>query len=236
MSSDNLRGTAERRRAWLRGARVVAGLSVGALSLTLLAACGIPLPFQHRAPAPMTAGQSAIAAAGPQSVVHGVGDVTEEPPVVVVRDYWRSTHFDVVAWHPDDAAVGIRAAVRRDNGDIVRDHTLYVSSWVFLSAQELRGVWHAFNDLNDDGRPLIRTGFFIDTNSCQGDFGCSPFHSITARVPDKLLRASRDGLVVRLAGSAPTVRTFILGPQLITAYLATVDSVRTSRAKRIAAN
>lgn len=211
--------------------------AAAAVSLALLTACGIPLPFQKPTPALVSQGQGAIIAERPQMGIHGVGIETDEAPVVVVRDYWRSTHFNVVAWHPDDALVGLRAAVRRDDGSIIRDHTLYVSQWVFLTQSEWAGgFWHAFTDLNANGRTLIPTGRFIDTNSCQGDFGCSPFHSVTARVPDKLLRASRDGLVVRLASRRMTERTILLGPQLIAAYLATVDSVRTSRTKRIAAN
>lgn len=236
MSSDNRDHTVERRRALMRGARAVVGVSVGFASLALLSACGIPLPFQSPKPVAISEGQAAIVAERPDAPVHGVGVETEEPPVVVVRDYWRSTHFDVVAWHPDDGVLGLRAAVRRDNGALVREHTLFVNRYVFVSPRELSGVWHAFTNVNAEGRPLIRTGLFIDTNSCQGDYGCSPFQSYTARVPDKLLRASRDGLVVRLVSQAPVERTFILGQQLITAYLATVDSVRNSRARRIAAN
>lgn len=237
MSSDNRGRTIAWRCAWMRGARAVAGVSVGFASLVLVSACGIPLPFQAPKPVAISTGQAAIVAERPDAPVHGVGVETEEPPVVVVRDYWRSTHFDVVAWHPDDGVVGIRAAVRRDNGALVREHTLFVNRYVFVSPLELSGaVWHAFTDVNAEGRTLIPTGLLIDTNSCQGDYGCSPFHNFTARVPDKLLRASRDGLVVRLVSRAPVERTFILGPQLITAYLATVDSVRNSRARRIAAN
>lgn len=205
------------------------------VAATLLSACGVPLPLRG-GPAALTPAQYSMLSESEASTARSTAVESDELPVVAVRSYWRSPHFTVVAWHPDDAAFGLRGVVRRDDATLVREHTLYISTFAFVSPNEYAGAfWHAFTALDTPGRTLIPTGVLVDVASCEGDVGCSPFRSVTARVPDKVLRNSPEGLAVKLV-TPHTSRVFVLGRPLIDAYLAEVDAVRGAVLRRVAAD
>jgi hypothetical protein len=156
---------------------------------------------------------------------------TAEPATVVVRYYPHSPTVSVVGWDTEQPAYGLRAVVRRD-GSLVRDHQLYVSTYFFADYRSFtRAHWHAFTRAMQFARPLRFTGLFRDVHSCDGDSGCSPYETLNARVPDALLRASRDSLVVRLHGRDGGESVITLHREVIDAYLETVAAVSTALRK-----
>jgi hypothetical protein len=144
-------------------------------------------------------------------------------PVVQVREFWRSSVVSVVAWDPDDAAFGLRTSVTR-TGDLVGglrfgDHQLYMTP---LYAQYMGGFKYATVTLGDF---LLGTGAQRDPYSCFYGKHCSPMVTVGVRVPDSLLRANRDSLVVTFYPRVQEPWTITLRRELITAYLNKVDSV-----------
>lgn len=149
-----------------------------------------------------------------------------EPPTVQVRDYPYSPTVSIVAWAPEETAYGLRASVRRD-GSLVRDHQLYVSA-SYLGAPGSRGV---VQTVAPSGRLLELTGRSHDEHSCYGGGSCSPYETFGMRVPDALLRASRDSVAVRLyrAGAEFIITVH---RDLIDPYLEAVDSVTAALRKK----
>jgi hypothetical protein len=145
------------------------------------------------------------------------------PPIVQVRDYWRASIVSVVAWDVDEAAFGLRTSVSR-NGTLVGglrfgDHVLYISPFF---ARYMGGFVHA---TGAPGQLLLRTGWRNDPHSCFYGRHCSPMQTVGVRVPDSLLRASRDSLVVTFLPSIQDPWTITLRRELIAAYLTKVDSI-----------
>lgn len=170
---------------------------------------------------PMIGGGSSVET----PMVHAVAtDITGvAPPIVQVRGYWRSSVVSVVAWDADDAAFGLRTSVTR-TGKLVGglrfgDHSLYVSPFY---ARAMGGFAHA---AVMPGQLLLGTGTRSDPYSCFYGRNCSPMVAIGVRVPDSLLRANRDSLVVTFFPRVLDPWTITLRRELIEAYLQKVDSV-----------
>jgi hypothetical protein len=170
---------------------------------------------------PMIGGGSSAAT----STVHAVATDTAavEPPIVQVRAFWRSSVVSVVAWDANDAAFGLRTSVNR-TGELVGglrfgDHRLYMTP---LYAHDMGGFAHA---AVMPGRLLLGTGVQRDPYSCFYGKDCSPMVTVGVRVPDSLLRANRDSLVVTFFPRVLDPWTITLRRELIAAYLKKVDSV-----------
>lgn len=145
------------------------------------------------------------------------------PPIVQVRDYRRSSVVSVVAWDVDDAGFGLRAAVSR-NGTLVGgrrfgDHLLYLTPFYVWY---MGGFAHA---TSVPGQLLRQAGGGYDPYSCFYGKHCSPMATVGVRVPDSLLRANRDSLVVTFFPMMRDPWTITLRRELIAPYLNTVDSV-----------
>jgi hypothetical protein len=150
-------------------------------------------------------------------------DVTA-PPIVQVREFWRSATVSVVAWDKDDAAFGLRTAVTR-NGTLVGgnrfgDHRLYMTP---LLVQNMGGFAHAA--VMPKKEVLLAVGTQRDSYSCFYGKQCSPMVTLGIRIPDSLLRANRDSLVVTFFPRVREPWTITLRRELITAYLEKVDLV-----------
>jgi hypothetical protein len=181
-------------------------LSAGILTIAA-AACARPIPVD---------GVSA-------AIVAPATDSAAEPPIVQVRDYWRSSTVTVVAWDPDEAAIGLRTAVTR-RGELAGglragDHRLYMTP---LYARDMGGFRHSYVI---PGQPLLGAGTQRDLYTCFFGTECSPMVTVGVRVPDSLLRANRDSLVVNFTPGVRDQWTITLRRELIDAYLAKVDSL-----------
>lgn len=154
----------------------------------------------------------------------GAGDVANvEEPVVQVRDYWRSSVVSIVAWDVNESGYGLRTNVTRSGelagGARFGDHRLYITP---LYASDMGGFVHS--KVMPD-QILLGTGWHRDNYSCFYGRPCSPMTTVGVRVPDALLRAHRDSLVVTFFPRVRDPWTITLRRELIAAYLAKVDSV-----------
>jgi hypothetical protein len=144
-------------------------------------------------------------------------------PVVQVRGFSHSAIVTVVAWDADDAEFGLRASVNRAGvlvgGLRFDDHRLYVTP---LLARANGGFKYAADTL---GHLLLRTGAQRDVYSCFYATDCSPMTTLGVRIPDSLLRANRDSLVVMFFPMVGEPWTLTVRHELIAAYLTKVDSV-----------
>jgi hypothetical protein len=144
-------------------------------------------------------------------------------PVVQVRSFWRSAVVSVVAWEADDAEVGLRTSVSRTGelvgGRRIGDHSLYMSP---LYARSMGGFKYASDTL---GHLLLGIGARRDLYACYYGKDCLSMTTVGVRVPDSLLRANRDSLVLRFYPQVLEPWTITLRRELIAAYLKTVDSV-----------
>ncbi len=170
---------------------------------------------------PMIGGGSAAVNTTAQADAIDIVAIT--PPIVQVRSYWRSSVVSVVAWDADDAAFGLRGSVSR-TGRLVGerrfgDHVLYISPFY---ARDMGGFAHA---AIMPGQLLLGTGRQSDPYSCFYGKHCSPMVIVGVRVPDSLLRANRDSLVVTFFPRVLNPWTITLRRELIAAYLTKVDSV-----------
>jgi hypothetical protein len=148
----------------------------------------------------------------------------DPPPVVQVRDYWHSAVVTVVAWDPDDSEFGLRTSITR-TGKLVGglragDHSLYMTPYL---VRDMGGFAHAAVDPKKG--ELLRTGAGQDDYACFYGSTCSPRFTVGIRVPDSLLRENADGMEVTFFPRVQEPWTLYLRPQLISAYLAKVDSV-----------
>lgn len=170
---------------------------------------------------PMIGGGSSAVTPTVQAVAADI--VTVAPPIVQVRNYWRSSVVSVVAWDVDDAGFGLRTAVSR-NGTLVGgrrfgDHLLYITP---VYVRYMGGFAHA---TAVPGKLLLGTGWRSDPYSCFYGAHCSPMATVGVRVPDALLRANRDSLVVTFLPRIQDPWRITLRRELIAAYLTKVDSV-----------
>jgi hypothetical protein len=170
---------------------------------------------------PMTGGRSSAVTPAVPAVETDVDGLA--PPIVQVRDYWRSAIVSVVAWDADDATFGLRASVSR-SGKLVGgvrfgDHRLYLTP---ILAHYMGGFAHAA--VMPD-HLLLAAGTQRDSYACFYGRNCSPMVTLGVSVPDSLLRANRDSLVVTFFPRVMEPWTLTLRRGLIAAYLAKVDSV-----------
>jgi hypothetical protein len=172
---------------------------------------------------PVIGGGSSGATPAAHAVATDTDTAALAPPVVQVREFWRSSVVSVVAWDADDAAFGLRTSVSR-TGTLVGglrfgDHRLYMTPFY---AHDMGGFKYA---AVTRGELLLGTGWQGDPYSCFYGKECSPMVTVGVRVPDSLLRANRDSLVVTFYPRVLEPWTITLRRDLITAYLKKVDSV-----------
>lgn len=183
-------------------------------------------------PAFANASSTARSSASARASTPGSGEGSR----VVIRDYWMSPRSFVVAWNPEENWQGLRGAVRRD-GSIRFDHLLYFSVYSAPNPRAFAGAnWYAFADAGGAGVRLQPYGTHADINSCQGTKGCTPYITYQARVPDEVLRRSRDSLVIKVVSYDGCLTDIALSGELIASYLATVDSVSSARKLKAASN
>ena len=164
---------------------------------------------------------------GPPAAILAMYDVATDsapaPPIVQVREFWRSSVVDVVAWDTDDNDFGLRASVSRTGtlvgGRKFGDHRLFLTPHF---AYHNGGFKYAVVTM---GRPLLGAGAQRDPYSCFYSKRCSPMVTVGVGVPDSVLRANRDSLVVTFLPRVDEPWTITLRRELITAYLTKVDSV-----------
>lgn len=151
---------------------------------------------------------------------HERGEFAQRHAVAVRRlasvHRWSPT-VSIVGWDADETEYGLRAVVRRD-GTLVRDHRLYVSTYIVYGTRE-------FSRAMTPTRSLLLTGLSRDPRPCQGGPICTPPETFGARLPDALLRANRDSVTVRFYGRSGRELVITLRRELIDAYLHAVDSV-----------
>lgn len=175
---------------------------------------------------PMIGGGSPAAnttAATPTAQVDATDAIDLAPPIVQVRSYWRSSVVSVVACDADDAAFGLRASVSRTGrlvgGRRFGDHLLYMTPFL---VHDMGGFAHA---AIMPGQLLMGAGWQSDPYSCFYGRNCSPMATVGVRIPDSLLRANWDNLVVTFFPGVQEPWMITLRRELITAYLTKVDSV-----------
>ena len=160
----------------------------------------------------------------PSSVATAPVDSTARPgpPVIQIRQFPASATVAVLGWDADDPAVGLRAQLRRDGtlvgDDRYGDHRLYLST-IYANAQG------GFVRAMVEPRTLLRAVRpSRDYDACWGGKQCSPMETVGVRIPDELLRASRDSLVVTFYAPRGSNWSIALRGELIHAYLRAVDS------------
>jgi hypothetical protein len=205
-------------------------LSSAALLLGVASGCATPLrlqiPTEQRIAAAPLPGDSA--------------DSASDSITVQVRYFSHSPTVTVVAWRAEHPGYGLRAQIRND-GSLVREHLIYVST-------SYRPEMPQSPRASIPSMPLRAYKGLRDADACR--FGeCSPHAAMTALMPDQVLRATRDALPVRFyedvaarrnqpGSAAPDVAggprefTITVDPALVSAYLATVDSVTSELRKR----
>jgi hypothetical protein len=202
----------------MRLAPIVALVGCAGL-MTMSAGCSRPLALAVAEPQPNVQIGKPI---GPVVVVDEEADTL---PRVTVRYNTFSPSIDIVAWDAHESAVGLRASVRRD-GTVIRDHrvfvsTAYFSDWQFFA----RANWHVFTNNILRAQPLLFAGRSQDLYPCDAQVGCSPFESLNLFIPDAVLRAGRDAVIVRAWGSEDRLREIVLPRIVVDAYLAKYDAV-----------
>ena len=158
-------------------------------------------------------------------------DKDVEPPQVVVRDWTNAPFSSVVGWHDDEWRQGLRVSVSH-LGEI-RDHLVYVGTNAFANYTPYsNAIWHGWVDGVRFPKPLVSQRLTRDLFFCQRSNGCTPYEYFSARVPDGLLRAVRDSLVVNVRSRNGIHETdIVIRRPLVDSYLAVVDSVRKARTR-----
>ncbi|MGV3707224.1 MAG: hypothetical protein ACO1Q7_00150 [Gemmatimonas sp.] len=209
----------------LRSPSVLTGLRAAALAALLggQSACVRSAPPVLTAPNASLGSQS-VATPGMSNRMMIVSD-----PTVVVRDYWNSYSTAVVSWDKNEDYQGLRAAVLRD-GSVAYDHVIYLSTFSIANPRAFyKAKWFAFVDAEVGGNQLLVQGVAADQFNCQGKKGCTPYLTYRARVPDSLLRNSRDSLVVKVVAYDGYETDIAIRGDLIASHLAKVDSISARR-------
>jgi hypothetical protein len=146
-----------------------------------------------------------------------------KPPVVQVRAFSNSSVVSVVAWDANNAEIGLRTSVTRSGAELIGrrlgDHSLYMDP---VYARGMGGFKYASVTMREI---LLGTREERDVYSCFYGKECSPMTTVGVRIPDSILRANQDSLVVTFFPAAVEPWTITLHRGLISAYLKTVDSV-----------
>jgi hypothetical protein len=203
----------ETMRAHAPPARAVPGCVAAAL--IALGAC--------RAPASVNAAPSVESRMRTVSTHVVAGADSTFTSTIEVRGYPGSPTVAIVGWSDDDAGAGLRTWVRRD-GTPSPEHRLFVSTYYALAGT-------IFVRAAVESGPLQMLPVQHDEQSCSGAGACSPYTTFGARVTDALLREHREGLNVTFYARDGRLLDITVGPDLVAAYLAVVDSVRTSLVK-----
>ena len=148
-------------------------------------------------------------------------------PIVQVREFPHSALVSVVAWDANEAAFGLRTSVSRTGrlvgGVRFGDHLLYM---VPSYASRMGGFKYA---AVTEGHLLLTGGSAArpqrDLYACFYGNECSPMYTIGVAVPDSVLRANQDSLVVTFYPSLLDAWTITLRREVIAPYLNKVDSV-----------
>ncbi len=153
----------------------------------------------------------------------GAVDQDEATPLVEVRDFTRARTVSILGFFKENATYGLRAEVRHD-GQLVTsrrlgDHRLYINRAVVSANGGFRLASIMTSELPLD------VGYMRDANACIQGPPCSPYESVTLGIPDSVLRNNRDGLVVTFDRVEPSQWTIAFSPEMIAAYLNSVDSV-----------
>lgn len=161
--------------------------------------------------------------------VSGADSARDSSLVVQVRGYDHSGAVAVVAWDTDDPDIGLRATVSRNGGTLVSEprfgsHELYMSATLVSHMGGFR------NAAVLPGPPLVRARTSRDVYACFYGQHCSPIDAAGVWIPDEVLRAHRDSLVVTFKPPFGEDWELMLGADLIDHYLHTVDSVSASLA------
>lgn len=183
---------------------------LGAMLVASVSGCALPLFGGRTAPTP-----PALRAATADTV-------PTAPPIVQVRDFRSSSVVSVLAWEADEARIGLRSEVSRKGtlvGGRLGDHVLYLTPFYVWY---MGGFAHA---IAEPGKPLLGTGTLTDPYNCFYGSHCTPMTAIGVRLPDALLRAHRDSLVVTFLPSGRDPWAVTLRRELIAAFLTKVDSV-----------
>lgn len=171
----------------------------------------------------MSAGGAGSSGATPAIRAATTDTSAAKPPVVQVRAFSQSSVVAVVAWDANDAQVGLRTSVSRSGGELVGsrlgDHRLYMDP---SYARAMGGFKYASITMKEI---LLESRVERDTYSCFYGKECSPMSTVGVRIPDSMLRANRDSLVVTFFPVALEPWTITVHGELIAAYLKTVDSV-----------
>jgi hypothetical protein len=145
------------------------------------------------------------------------------PPIVQVRDFPRSSVVSIVAWDASDPFFGLRTSVSRKGvlvgGRQFGDHRLYMTPFY---AHDMGGFKYA---AVTSGKQLLSAGSQRDPYSCFYGNDCSPRMTVGVAVPDSLLRANRDSLVVTFFPASLEPWKIAVRRELVTAYLQKVDSL-----------
>jgi hypothetical protein len=199
-----------------RAARRPRLLLLGALA-TAVAAGGCIHPFGAR-------GRD-VDASGP----------ADSAPVLRIREFAGSARTSVLAWSHDEAHVGLRAEVRRDDGRLTGDfqrghHTLFLAtSYVSTMGGFTRAT------VPPEHRIFLRRSQGRDDLACYraGRAQCSPLTTVRLAIPDSVLRASGDSVVVAFHSDWARPWTVSLRRDVVDAYLRAVDSVAAARRARV---
>lgn len=166
---------------------------------------------------------SGSSAPAPAPNVAAIDTPADAPPIVQVREYWHSSVISVVAWDATDAAFGLRTSVSRTGklvgGQRLGDHRLYMTP---LLVRDMGGFKYATVAPDEF---LLGTGAERDSYSCFYGRNCSPMTTVGVRLPDSVLRANRDSLIVTFFPRVHERWTLTLRRELIAAYLNKVDSI-----------
>lgn len=143
-------------------------------------------------------------------------------PVVQVRDDANAPTIGIIAWEAGEAEFGLRTRLRRNGSHLgegrANEHRLYLNT-AYVDAKGGFAIATAHT-----GKVLRNAGNARDVDACR--FGaCSPNQTYGLAVPDELLRANRDSLVVTMRPRTGRSWVIRLDNSLIDSYLGTIDSV-----------
>lgn len=190
---------------------VVNGL--GAAALAVLASCAYPVVPN-------------VVSSRPHNAPKAPADSGTVPdpraPVVEVRTYSISPTVSIVAWEGDDASHGLRTWVFRSGdslpaGSRFADHRLYIATTAIVEAGGPRRA-------NIKSRELLIAGALRDAHACLGG-NCLPATTYGVAIPDAVLRAHRDSLVVTFYTHSNSEFMVSFRGDLLDGYLRAVDSV-----------
>ena len=159
----------------------------------------------------------------------------DSAPVLRIREFPGAARTSVLAWSGDEAHVGLRAEVRRDDGRLTGDfqrgeHTLYLAtSYVSTMGGFTRAT------VPPEHRLFLRGSRGSDAYACfgAGRAPCSPQTTVRIAIPDSVLRAPGDSVVVAFHSDWARPWTVSLRREVVDAYLRAVDSVSAARRARV---